>query len=52
MHSAHVIQSRKGRAWAVVIALAIIGILIAAVVLLYGRSQGPFDMNELYGLLD
>ena len=30
MHFAHVIQSRKGRAWAVLIALAIMGILIAA----------------------
>jgi hypothetical protein len=29
MHFAHVIQSRKGRACAVLIALAIIGILIA-----------------------
>ena len=52
MHFAHVIQGRKGRAWAVLIALAIVGILIAAFVLLSGRSQGPFDMDELYGLLD
>jgi hypothetical protein len=50
MHLAHVIQSRKG--WAVLIALAIIGILIVAFVLLHGRSPGPFDMDELYGLLD
>jgi hypothetical protein len=52
MHLAHVTQSRKGRAWAVLIALVIIGILIVAFVLLSGRSQGPFDMDQLYGLLD
>jgi hypothetical protein len=52
MHFAHVIQNRKGRALVVLIALAIIGILIAAVVLLHGRSLGPIDMDELYGLLD
>jgi hypothetical protein len=52
MYFAHAIQSRKGRACAVLITLAIVGILIAAFVLLSGRSQGPFDMDELYGLLD
>lgn len=51
MYFAHAIQSRKGRACTVLIALAIVGILIAAFVLLSGRSQGPFDMDELYGLL-
>jgi hypothetical protein len=39
------------RAWAVLAALSIIVILNAAIVLLSGRSQGPFDM-DLYGLLD
>jgi len=52
MHFAHVMQSRKGRAWTVLVALAIKGILIAAFVLLSDRSQGPFDLDELYGLLD
>ena len=52
MHFAHVILSRKGRPCAVLTALAIIGILIAACVLLYGKPQGPFDMDQLYGLLD
>jgi uncharacterized integral membrane protein len=52
MYLAHVIQSRKGRAWVVLIALAIIGILIAAFVLLSGRSPRPFEMNDLYSLLD
>ena len=52
MNFAHVIQSRKGRVWAVLSAMAIIGILIAAFVLLSRRSQGPLDMDELYGLLD
>jgi hypothetical protein len=52
MHFAHVIQSRKRRAWAVLIALAIVGILIAAVVLLSGRSPKRFQVNDLYGVLD
>ncbi len=53
MRFAHVIQSRKGgRALAVLIALAIIGILIAAVVLLSGRSPTRFQVDDLYGLLD
>jgi disulfide bond formation protein DsbB len=52
MHFASVIQSRKGQAWVVLIALAIIGILIAAVVLLSGRSLKPCEMDDLYGLLD
>lgn len=52
MHLAHSIESRKGRAWAVLIALAILGILIVAFFLLCGRSRGPFDMDELYGVLD
>ena len=52
MYFAHVIQSRKGRAWAVLIALAIMGILIAAVFLQSRRSPKPFEMDDLYGLLD
>lgn len=52
MHFAHVIQSRKGRAWAVLIALATVGILIAAIVLLSGRSPKPFQVDDLYGILD
>jgi hypothetical protein len=30
----------------------ILRILIAAFVLLPGKSQAPFDVNELYGILD
>jgi hypothetical protein len=52
MHLAHVIQNGKGRAWAVLIVLAIAGILIAAVVLLSGRSPRPFQVDDLYGVLD
>jgi hypothetical protein len=52
MHFAHVIQSRIGRARAVLIVLAIMLILIGAYVLLFVRSPGPFDMDEIYGLLD
>ena len=47
-----VIQSRKGRACVVLIALAIVGTLVAVFFLLSGRSPGPFDMDELCGLLD
>jgi hypothetical protein len=44
----------RERARAVVIALAIAGILVAAFLLLSGGSQRPFNFNmdELYGLLD
>jgi uncharacterized integral membrane protein len=52
MHFAHVIQGRKERVWAVLIVLAIIGILIAVFVLLSGRSPRPFEMDDLYGWLD
>jgi hypothetical protein len=52
MYFAHAIQSRKGRTWVVLIALAIIGILIAAVVLSSGRSPKSFDLDNLYGVLD
>ena len=52
MHFAHVIHSRIGRAWAILIVVAIMLILIGAYVLLFVRSPGPFDMDEIYGLLD
>jgi len=52
MYFAHVIQSRKGRAWVVLIALAIVGIVIAAVVLWSTRSAKQFEIDDLYGLLD
>jgi hypothetical protein len=52
MRFAHVIESRKARAWAVLIALAITMILIAAVFSLYARSPKPLEMDDLYGLLD
>jgi hypothetical protein len=50
MRFAHMIQSRKARAWAVLIALAITLILI--VFLLYARSPKSLEMDDLYGLLD
>jgi hypothetical protein len=52
MHFAHGIQSRKVRAWAILIALAILVILIAAVFLQSRKSPKPFEMDDLYGLLD
>ena len=52
MHFAQVIQSRKVRTWAILIALAILVILIAAVFLQSRRSPRPFEMDDLYGLLD
>ena len=52
MHFAHVIQSRKVRAWVVLIALAILVILIAAVFLQSRRSPKPLEMDDLYGVLD
>ena len=52
MHFAHVILSRKVRAWAILIALAILVILIAAVFLQSRRSPKPFEMDDLYGWLD
>jgi hypothetical protein len=51
MHFAHVIQ-RKGRVLAVLITLAIMGMLIATVVFLSGRSPKPFEMGDLYSLSD
>jgi hypothetical protein len=52
MQIAHVIQSRKVRAWSVLIALAILVILIEAVFLQSRRSLKPVEMDDLYGLLD
>ncbi len=52
MQIGHLVQSRKVRAWAILIALAILVILIAAVFLQSRRSPRPFEMDDLYGLLD
>jgi hypothetical protein len=52
MHFAHVIQSRKVRAWVVLVAVAILVILIAAVLLQSRRSPKRFEMDDFYGLLD
>jgi hypothetical protein len=52
MHFAHVIQRRNIRTWGVVIALALLLILIVAVFLQSHRSSQPFEMDDLYGLLD
>jgi hypothetical protein len=52
MRFAYVTQSRKTRAWVALIAIALVVILIAAVFLLSGRSPKPFEMDDLYGLLD
>ena len=51
MHFAHFIENRKLLTWAVSLAV-MLGILIIAFVLWYGKSQGQFDLNELYGILD
>jgi uncharacterized integral membrane protein len=52
MHFAHVIQSRNVKTWGVVIALALLLILIVAVSLQSHGSSQPFEMDDLYGLLD
>jgi hypothetical protein len=52
MHFAHVIRSRKVRAWVVLITLAILVTLIAAIFLQSRRSPKPIEMDDLYGLLD
>ncbi len=52
MRFAYVIQSRRVRAWVVLVALASMVILIAAVFLQSRRSPKPFEMGDLYGLLD
>jgi len=43
MHFAHVIQSRKVRACAILVVLSILVILIAAVLLQSRRSPKPFE---------
>jgi hypothetical protein len=48
MHFAHLIESRKGRAWTVLTALAIVGMLSATILWLSSR----FNMEELYGIWD
>jgi hypothetical protein len=52
MHFAHVIQSRNVRTWGVAVALALLVILIGAVFLQSHGSSQPFEMDDLYGLLD
>jgi hypothetical protein len=53
MQSANVIQGRNVRTFGVVTALALLAILIAAVFLQSRRSSSqPFEMDDLYGLLD
>ena len=52
MHFPHLIHSRNIRTWGVVIALALLVILIAAVFLQFHKSSQPFEMDDLYGLLD
>lgn len=52
MQLAQVIQSRKVRAWVVLIAFAILVILIVAVFLQSRESPKPLEMDDLYGLLD
>jgi hypothetical protein len=47
-----VIESRRVRAWVVLIALAILVILIVAVFSQSRRSAKPFAMDDRYGLLD
>jgi hypothetical protein len=48
MRLSPVIQSRKGRAWAVLVALAMVGVVIATLAWLSGR----FNIEDLYGILD
>ena len=52
MQFAQVIQRRKVRTWVILIAIAILVILIVAVFLQSRRSPEPFEMDDLYGLLD
>jgi hypothetical protein len=51
MHFAQVIEKSERAGLGIHFAL-ILGILMAAFVLLCGKSQAPFDVNELYGILD
>lgn len=52
MHFTHQVQSRTIRVWIVLITVAILLILIAAMFLQSRRSPQPFEMDDLYGLLD
>ena len=52
MHFAHVLQSRNVRTWGVAVALALLVVLIVAVFLQSHGSSQPFEMDDLYGLLD
>jgi hypothetical protein len=52
MQIGQVVQSRKVRAWAILIALSIWVILIAAIFSQSRRSPKPLEMDDLYGLLD
>jgi hypothetical protein len=52
MQLPQVIKSRKGKALVALTALAILVILIVAVFLQSRRSPKPFEMDDLYGLLD
>ena len=52
MHFAHLIQSRNVRTWGVAVALALLVILIGAVFQQSHGSSQPFEMDDLYGLLD
>jgi hypothetical protein len=45
------IQGRRGRAWLVLLILAILALSTAAFVFLSERRE-PFSLDDLYGLLD
>jgi hypothetical protein len=49
MHLTYLIHSRI---WVVLVALAILGFCITGFVFFSGKSQEPFGLDELYGLLD
>ena len=52
MHFVHLSQNRKRPAWAALVALAIVGFLIAAFVLFSGISLKHFQVDDPYGVLD
>ena len=52
MQLAQVAQSRKLRTFSIMIPLAILVILIVAIFSQSRRSPKPFEMDDLYGLLD
>jgi hypothetical protein len=49
MHLTYIINSRVR---VILVTLAILGFCIAAFIFLSGKSQEPFEFDELYGLLD